>query len=93
MQTYQIVKYAYEDEAGKMHETVTNELPDWITLSVTPKIDYGRVTASYMAVKVDHTKESYPAGIKKLFITFKQDNSEVPECKMEIKNLQPKASN
>lgn len=94
LQTYQIVKYAYEDEAGKMHETVTNELPDWITLSVTPRIDKARYTASYnMAVKVDHTKASYPAGIKKLFITFKQDNSEVPECKMEIKNLQPKASN
>lgn len=94
LQTYQIVKYAYEDEAGEKHETVTNELPDWITLSVTPRIDYGRVTASYnMAVKVDHTNASYPAGIKKLFITFKQDNSEMPECTMEITKLQPKASN
>lgn len=94
LQTYQIVKYAYEDEAGKPHETVTNELPDWITLSVTPKIDNGRSTASYnMAVKVDHTKPSYPAGIKKLFITFKQDNSEKEECTVEIIGLQPKASN
>ena len=94
LQTYQIVKYAYEDEAGKPHETVTNELPDWITLSVTPKIDNGRSTAYYnMAVKVDHTKPSYPESIKKLFITFKQDNSEMEECTMEITNLQQKASN
>ena len=94
LQTYQIVKYAYEDEAGTKHETVTNELPDWVTLSVTPKIDYGRVTASYnMAVKVDHTKANYPAGIKKLFITFKQDASEKEECTVEITGLQPKASN
>lgn len=94
LQTYQIVKYAYEDEAGKPHETVTNELPDWITLSVTPKIDNGRSTAYYnMAVKVDHTKPSYPAGIKKLFITFKQDKSEKEECTVEITGLQPKASN
>lgn len=94
LQTYQIVKYAYEDEAGMPHETVTNELPDWITLSVTPKKDYGRVTASYnMAVKVDHTKANYPAGIKKLFITFKQDASEQAERTVEITGLQPKASN
>lgn len=94
LQTYQIVKYAYEDEAGMPHETVTNELPDWITLSVTPKKDYGRSTAYYyMAVKVDHTKASYPESIKTLFITFKQDNSNMPECTMEITNLQPKASN
>ena len=95
LQTYQIVKYAYEDEAGMPHETVTNELPDWITLSVTPKKDYGRYTASYnMAVKVDHTKASYPTSIKKLFITFKQDNSKITdECTVEITNLQPKASN
>lgn len=93
-QTFQIVKYAYEDEAGVKHETVTNELPDWITLSVTPNDGRKRANVSYsMAVKVDHTKPSYPAGIKKLFITFKQDNSEMPECTMEITNLQPKASN
>ena len=46
-----------------------------------------------MTVKVDHTKASYPASIKKLFITFKQDNSEEEECTMEIANLQPKANN
>lgn len=94
LQTFQIVKYAYEDEAGMKDETVTNELPDWITLSVTPREGSQRAAASYnMAVKVDHTKPSYPASIKKLFITFKQDNSEKPECTMEITNLQPKASN
>lgn len=94
LQTFQIIKYAYEDEAGKKHETVTNELPDWITLSVTPREGSERAAASYnMAVKVDHTKPSYPAGIKKLLITFKQDDSEMPECTMEITNLQPKASN
>lgn len=92
LQSFQIIKYAYEDEAGMMHETVTNELPDWITLSVTPKAILVRPTYN-MAVKVDHTKPSYPADIKKLFITFKQDNSDMPECTMEIKNLQPKASN
>ena len=94
LQTFQIIKYAYEDEAGMKHETVTNELPDWITLSVTPREGSKRAAAAYnMAVKVDHTKPSYPAGIKKLFITFKQDDSEMPECTMEITNLQPKASN
>lgn len=94
LQTFQIVKYAYEDEAGMMHETVTNELPDWITLSVTPRKGTIRTAPTYnMAVKVDHTKASYPAGIKKLFITFKQDNSEMEECTMEITNLQQKASN
>lgn len=94
LQTYQIVKYAYEDEAGMPHETVTNELPDWITLSVTPIKDRARFTAYYnMAVKVDHTKASYPESIKKLFITFKQDNSEMEECTVEITGLQPKASN
>lgn len=94
LQTFQIVKYAYEDEDGMMHETVTNELPDWITLSVTPRKGTNRTAPTYnMAVKVDHTKASYPAGIKKLFITFKQDNSEMEECTMEITNLQPKASN
>lgn len=92
LQTFQIVKYAYEDEAGRKHETVTNELPDWITLSVTPNPNLNSPTYN-MAVKVDHTKPSYPAGIKKLFITFKQDNSIEPECTMEITNLQPKASN
>ena len=47
-----------------------------------------------MAVKVDHTKASYPTSIKKLFITFKQDNSKITdECTVEITNLQPKASN
>lgn len=92
LQTFQIVKYAYEDEAGMKHETVTNELPDWITLSVTPNPNLNSPTYN-MAVKVDHTKPSYPAGIKKLFITFKQDNSIEPECTMEITNLQPKASN
>ena len=94
LQTYQIIKYAYEDEAGMKHETVTNELPDWVTLSVTPRYGGTRNNAYYnMAVKVDHTKASYPASIKKLFITFKQDNSEMEECTMEIANLQPKASN
>lgn len=94
LQTFQIVKYAYEDEAGMMHETVTNELPDWVTLSVNPIIGGIRNNAYYnMTVKVDHTKPSYPAGIKKLLITFKQDNSEMPECTMEITGLQPKASN
>ncbi len=93
LQTFQIVKYAYEDEAG-MHETVTNELPDWITLSVTPINGGIKSNASYsMAVKVDHTKPSYPAGIKKLLITFKQDDSEMEECTVEITGLQPKASN
>lgn len=92
LQSFQIVKYAYEDEAGMMHETVTNELPDWITLSVTPNPNLNKPTYD-MAVKVDHTKASYPASIKKLFITFKQDNSEEEECTMEITNLQPKASN
>lgn len=92
LQTFQIIKYAYEDEAGLKHETVTNELPDWITLSVTPQARLKYPTYD-MAVKVDHTKPSYPAGIKKLFITFKQDNSEKEECTVEITNLQPKASN
>lgn len=92
LQTFQIVKYAYEDEAGVMHETVTNELPDWITLSVTPQVRLKDPTYN-MAIKVDHTKPSYPAGIKKLFITFKQDDSEKEECTVEITNLQPKASN
>lgn len=92
LQSFQIVKYAYEDEAGMMHETVTNELPDWITLSVTPNQNLYK-PAYNMAVKVDHTKPSYPAGIKKLFITFKQDNSEKEECTVEITGLQPKASN
>lgn len=92
LQSFQIVKYAYEDEAGMMHETVTNELPDWITLSVTPNPNLNKPTYQ-MAVKVDHTKASYPADIKKLLITFKQDNSIEPECTMEITNLQPKASN
>ena len=92
LQTFQIVKYAYEDEAGTKHETVTNELPDWITLSVTPNTNITKPTYN-MAVKVDHTKASYPEGIKTLFITFKQDKSEKEECTMEITNLQPKASN
>lgn len=92
LQSFQIVKYAYEDEAGMMHETVTNELPDWITLSVTPNTNINNPTYN-MSVKVDHTKPSYPADIKKLLITFKQDNSEMEECTMEITNLQPKASN
>lgn len=92
LQTFQIIKYAYEDEAGMKHETVTNELPDWITLSVTPNPALQKPTYK-MAVKVDHTKPSYPAGIKKLLITFKQDKSEMEECTMEITNLQPKASN
>ena len=94
LQSFQIIKYAYEDEAGIKHETVTNELPDWITLAVTLKPLTGRSNPFYdMAVKVDHTKPSYPASIKKLLITFKQDNSEMPECTMEITGLQPKASN
>ncbi len=94
LQTFQIIKYAYEDEAGMKHETVTNELPDWVTLSVTPVKGTNSSAPSYsMAVKVDHTKPSYPASIKKLLITFKQDNSEMEECTMEITNLQPKASN
>lgn len=92
LQSFQIIKYAYEDEAGMMHETVTKELPDWITLSVTPNPALTKPTYK-MAVKVDHTKPSYPASIKKLLITFKQDNSEMEECTMEITNLQPKASN
>lgn len=92
LQSFQIVKYAYEDEGGMMHETVTNELPDWITLSVTPNTSLNK-PAYKMAVKVDHTKPSYPASIKKLLITFKQDNSEMEECTMEITNLQAKASN
>ena len=92
LQSFQIIKYAYEDEAGKMHETVTNELPDWITLSVTPKTPLTKPTYD-MAVKVDHTKQSYPAGIKKLLITFKQDKSEKEEATVQITNLQPKASN
>lgn len=92
LQSFQIVKYAYEDEAGMMHETVTNELPDWITLSVTPNPVLKQPTYN-MAVKVDHTKPSYPASIKKLLITFKQDKSVEPECTMEFTNLQPKASN
>lgn len=92
LQTFQIVKYAYEDEAGTKHETVTNELPDWITLSVTPNTNITKPTYN-MAVKVDHTKASYPESIKTLFITFKQDKSEKEECTMEITNLQPKASN
>lgn len=91
LQTFQIIKYTYEDETG-MHETVTKELPDWVTLTATPNVG---IKKSYYSikVKVDHTKPSYPAGIKKLLITFKQDNSEMPECTMEITNLQPKASN
>lgn len=96
LQTFQIVKYAYEDEVEPKHETVTNELPDWVTLTVTPYIPKqgGREIPTYkMAITVDHTKPSYPEGIKKLFITFKQDNSNMPECTMEITNLQPKASN
>lgn len=92
LQSFQIVKYAYEDEAGMMHETATNELPDWITLTVTPNPALQKPTYK-MAVKVDHTKPSYPAGIKKLFITFKQDKSEKDECTVEITGLQPKASN
>ena len=92
LQTFQIVKYAYEDEAGTKHETVTNELPDWITLSVTPNTNITKPTYN-MAVKVDHTKASYPESIKTLFITFKQDKSEKEECTVEITNLQPKASN
>lgn len=92
LQSFQIVKYAYEDEAGMMHETVTNELPDWITLSVTPNTNINNPTYN-MSVKVDHTKPSYPADIKKLYITFKQDDSEMEECTMEITNLQAKASN
>ena len=92
LQSFQIVKYAYEDEAGTKHETVTNELPDWITLSVTPNTNITKPTYN-MAVKVDHTKASYPASIKKLFITFKQDKSEKEECTVEITGLQPKASN
>lgn len=92
LQSFQIVKYAYEDEAGTKHETVTNELPDWITLKVTPNTSITKPTYN-MAVKVDHTKASYPESIKTLFITFKQDNSEMEECTMEITNLQPKASN
>lgn len=91
LQTFQISKYAYEDETG-MHETVTNELPDWVTLTATPNVG---IKKSYYSieVKVDHTKPSYPAGIKKLLITFKQDASEMPESTIEITNLQPKASN
>lgn len=92
LQSFQIVKYAYEDEAGMKHETVTNELPDWITLSVTPYTSVTKPTYN-MSVKVDNTKASYPASIKKLFITFKQDDSEMEECTMEITGLQPKASN
>lgn len=93
LQTFQIIKYAYKDEAGMPHETVTNELPDWITLSVTPNTRILQPTYK-MAITVDHTKESYPASIKKLFITFKQDNSKITdECTVEITNLQPKASN
>lgn len=92
LQSFQIVKYAYEDEAGMKHETVTNELPDWITLSVTPNTNITKPTYN-MAVKVDHTKASYPESIKTLFITFKQDKSEKEECTMEITNLQQKASN
>ena len=92
LQSFQIVKYAYEDEAGMMHETGTNKLPDWITLSVTPKPIVTKPTYN-MAIKVDHTKASYPASIKKLFITFKQDESETEECTMEITGLQPKAAN
>lgn len=92
LQTFQIVKYAYEDEDGMKHETITNELPDWITLSVTPNTNINRPTYN-MGVKVDHTKASYPESIKTLFITFKQDKSEKEECTMEITNLQPKASN
>ena len=92
LQSFQIIKYAYEDEAGMKHETATNELPDWITLSVTPYLSISKPTYK-MAVKVDHTKASYPASIKKLFITFKQDDSETEECTMEITGLQPKASN
>lgn len=92
LQSFQIIKYAYEDEAGMMHETVTNELPDWITLSVTPNTKLYKPCYN-MAVKVDHTNPNYPASIKKLFITFKQDDSEKEECTMEITGLQPKASN
>ena len=92
LQTFKIIKYAYEDEAGTKHETVTNELPDWITLSVNPKTSLRNPTYD-MAVKVDHTKASYPTSIKKLFITFKQDKSEKEECTVEITGLQPKASN
>lgn len=92
LQSFQIVKYAYEDEAGMKHETVTNELPDWITLSVTPNTNINRPTYN-MGVKVDHTKASYPESIKTLFITFKQDNSDKGECTVEITGLQPKASN
>ena len=91
LQTFQISKYAYKDETGK-HETVTNELPDWVTLTATSNVG---IKKAYYAieVKVDHTKPSYPAGIKKLLITFKQDNSEMPESTVEITGLQPKASN
>lgn len=92
LQTFKIIKYAYEDEAGTKHETVTNELPDWITLSVNPKTSLRNPTYD-MAVKVNHTKASYPTSIKKLFITFKQDKSEKEECTVEITGLQPKASN
>lgn len=92
LQSFQIIKYAYEDEAGMKHETVTNELPDWITLSVTPDTRILQPTYK-MAITVDHTKASYPESIKTLFITFKQDKSEKEECTMEITNLQPKASN
>ena len=96
LQSFQIIKYAYEDEAGTKHETVTNELPDWVTLTVTPYIPKlgrnGKPTFK-MELKVDHTNPNYPEGIKKLFITFKQDASTKPECTVEITNLQPKASN
>ena len=91
LQTFQISKYAYEDETG-MHETVTNELPDWVTLTATPKVAIKRVYYD-IEVKADHTKPSYPAGIKKLRITFKQDTSELAERTVEITGLQPKASN
>lgn len=95
LQSFQIVKYAYEDEAGTKHETVTNELPDWVTLTVTPyipKLGRNGIPTFKMELKVDHTNQNYPEGIKKLFITFKQDESNMPECTVEITNLQPKAS-
>ncbi|WP_077196395.1 fimbrillin family protein [Prevotella ihumii] len=94
LQTFQIVKYAYEDEAGP-HEVVSDMLPDWIRLTVTSVIPRLRGTGKptfKMELKVDHTNPNYPEGIKKLFITFKQDGNEMPECTVEITNLQPKAS-
>lgn len=95
LQSFQIVKYAYEDEVGTKYETVTNELPDWVTLTVTPyipKLGRNGIPTFNMELKVDHTNPNYPEDIKKLFITFKQDESNMPECTVEITNLQPKAS-